>query len=569
MMIYPCMLIFFHLFMWTKISQYRNVIQKYKDQFLLSFLMMLSINLLFFLYFSMEDTIYFWDYAGFWTKTMDYLSILDLQGTRAAISTLYQSMLYSEHSYLLCLFLTLPMKLFGKSFFVYTLSVLNLFVIPFMLNMLILMTALFEKYQMKIRVGKIGIVLVLFFPIYAVLLKGYADAAGLLFIVFLLIIEFLAYDDSWIFNALCTVNCFILIFLRRWYLFWVVAYFASKIIVSLFSKDIHVIKKTILRVLNIGVPLFLIFLLFFRPYLVALFNNDLATAYSAYKIDGFMNELIHNIHFYGLIIWVIALLGAIKGFVMMKRESLFMISILVITVFLFTRIQSMDEHHFHLLNTSVLFFVAIALHWDFKLSSLLIPLLVINLLHCLSFWNESKIHQIGNILFSHVSKVPEVLQEKQELISLAETIDQLCENGSYAYFSSSSLKFNADVLRNALLPEKRNAVPNLVNTSDVDLRDGFPRAFESIDYLITADPVQYHMMNPKDQSINALINNAVQNIDVVSKHYQLIESRWIGEVNIKIYKKSSNLDKDAKQYFVSEVLELYPGREDLLHGINE
>ena len=58
------------------------------------------------------------------------------------------------------------------------------------------------------------------------------------------------------------------------------------------------------------------------------------------------------------------------------------------------------------------------------------------------------------------------------------------------YFLASSGEYNSAVLNGIYLPEKHNALQNLIGTRDIDLRDGFPIDFFDADYVVVTDPIQ-------------------------------------------------------------------------------
>lgn len=563
LLVYPAVLVLSFIYLYKRIDDYRDIVNKnVKTLLVFVFAVFVIGNLAIILYFSIEDCIYFWDYSGFWTKTIDYLSFIKLTGLRNSLNELYVSMNNYEHSYLLCLFLSLPMRIFGETFSVFVMSVFNMFVIPIAINLYIIIKRLIPNTKNIIIYLTIG----LFLPLYSVLFKGYADVAGLFFITSLIIsVTFIKSDNLGFVDILfIAVNCFILIFLRRWYLFWIIAFFA------VFGFIAIVIEKSLKKILILfcsGLLLLSVVSLFFRPYLFRLLTNNMSVAYSAYKIDGVINEIISYIHFYGLFSIVLCIIGVALSIYNKNKQMICFGMLMLVIIVMFSFIQSFDEHHFHLINISVLIYIAYAISlFDKKIQLIVIILMLINFVH--PFLKNNLIHSFLNIIFTNTDRQPVVLTYKNDLEDFVDYISSICSDNEYIYFASSSLEFNADVLRNIKLPYVRNAVPNMINTSDVDLRDGFPKNFKYITYVITVNPTQYHMRDINDQYINYLINDAVQNVESISKYYKEIHKTNIDGKEFKIYKRINDLDNDAIEYFRTKITERYPNNPELLNGID-
>lgn len=565
---YPVFLILVHVYLYFKLENYKNAIRINRKFLVKSMIgIIILLNFLVLLFFVFENTIYFWDYSGFWTRTIDYINIIDNNGVKVSLQTLLQSMNYDEHSYLLCLFLSFPMKLLNFDFLTFILSILNLFVIPVILNTYLLMCILFEKANIYFNRYAIMIGIVCFVPLYFTMLYGYADVAGLLFIAFILITFFSCKIEN--FNLLDILfvvgNLLILIFLRRWYLFWVISFFIATAVFAVKTLNKELIIKSLTRLFFIGLILLFMFLTIFKPYLAMLLGNNLNKAYSAYRNDIFY-DLVNYFKFYGLFFIALCILSIKNKKNVSDIQFLLLLSVTVIIIFY--SIQSMDQHHLHLLNYQflILSLIGIQILLELKYKNVVLVLLALNFIHAFNPIDLKYIHSFNNIFFTNVSRTPTKLIIKDDLIDLALTINNLAVDEQYAYFSASSKQYNADILRNCQLPYKRNAVPNLVNTSDVDLRDGFPQNFFKINYVITANPTQYHL-DKEDQYINYLINDAIQNVDIVSENYRLIEIKTIGEVEIKIYERIKDYSIEAKDYFVNKIAEKYSQYSELINGI--
>ena len=77
-----------------------------------------------------ENFIPFWDWAGYYKKTIELLSILNNEGFQVTVAKIYNSMLYNDYSYFAETFLLLPIRLIGTTYPRYIIAVLNFFIIP-------------------------------------------------------------------------------------------------------------------------------------------------------------------------------------------------------------------------------------------------------------------------------------------------------------------------------------------------------------------------------------------------------------------------------------------------------
>ena len=142
---------------------------------------------------------------------------------------------------------------------------------------------------------------------------------------------------------------FMMIFLRRWYLFTLVAIYIVYFIKFLirFKKDIF--KKDadlgFVKIVSSGIILLLVILIFFRPFLGMVLGNSFSEAYSFYNHDG---KLISLINFYSWITIMVSIYGICTLIKERNHNIIVYISVLIlIPLTLFWRIQSMEYHHYY------------------------------------------------------------------------------------------------------------------------------------------------------------------------------------------------------------------------------
>jgi len=130
---------------------------------------------------------------------------------------------------------------------------------------------------------------------------------------------------------------------------------------------------------------------------------------------------------------------------------------------------------------------------------------------------------------------------------------------------ASSESLNDDILKCSLLPRSKNAVNNMLGTSHVDKRDGFPNNLLVAKYIVVTDPVQVHL-GVEDQRVIEYFTNEI--LSGQAQNLKRIESFEIKEgLTAHIYERMGGfsvefLDK-AKNYFLAE----YPNTTSL-HNVD-
>ena len=74
-----------------------------------------------------------------------------------------------------------------------------------------------------------------------------------------------------------------------------------------------------------------------------------------------------------------------------------------------------------------------------------------------------------------------------------------------------SVILNSAILQNACKfdPKRRLFCDRILQTNDVDKRDGFPRQFLDATYLVVASPTQYHLRADDQRVIGVLVREVM------------------------------------------------------------
>ena len=551
--IYPMILILCFILIWCK-EKYRNIIKEnYKKIAVITIIFMVLLLVGMAIYFSVEDTIYVYDYAGHWKRAL-IVRDLFLKDPLNVLPRVYDSMLYDDYSLLPGLFQIIPL-IFGTSYSYFSITSVVLFLTPSIALFQILYLSYFEG-----KLFSLSLAIISFFPIYINSFYGKIDVVGLFFVfmcVGLIILpEFEEID--FVDNLSMNLFGFLMIFLRRWYLYSLVglyiAYFIKYLVYIKFTLNKENFKKFI-KILFSGILLLVVILAYFYPFFSMVINNNYSEAYEIYDRSGKFIELIN---FYSVVIFSIFVYGLYKSYREKKNiEIIYLFStISIISIFLFWGVQSMEYHHYNMINGFLLFFYAYGI--ENLINQNLYAKLAVSIVLLFQVVNVFLYNGLNVPFFTNVKKIPEIRGDKQDIVDFSNYLKEITTNkGEFAYLASSTYYFNDDLLRNAILPDLRS--PEII-TAVFDLRDGFPKNLQYVKYIITIDPILY---TDKDyQHIYDIITNALLSEGKVKELYRISKELNISGLNITIYEKIGEWSQEVKEYFYEEMLRYYPDKED-------
>lgn len=557
--IYPLILLLSFLYLYHK-NNYKIAIKKHFKHILINTLVFAFIgSISIYIFFKFEDTIYSYDYAGHWVRSLE-LNKLFFENPKEILNVVYNSMNYHDYSYLPALF-GLGLSFFNSSYGYFCLMIFNYFLIPTITLLQIIYFTYTDKYPYLPLVS-----FIIFYPLYLTIFYGEVDCIGLFFILMIYMIIFIPkFGDIKISDfLLVNVYAFCAIFLRRWYLYPVVA-----IYLCLFIKYLHyycfkpIGKNALidfLKIVSSGLIMLLAILIFFYPFFDRVIHGNLAEAYAFYDRDG---KLISLINFYSPLILIISIYALIKLFINKKSLEAITIALLIsIPTILFWNIQSFEYHHYFITTLPIVILFGYGL-WNvlnisdkfFKLS--LLALLFIQ--SCFVFAFPSNTMPI----FTNVRKRPQVLEYKQDVVDFSYYLKSiLIEDWQSAYIASGNSIINDSLIRNAILPDLD--MPQ-IDFATLDLRDGFPKDIEYIQYIVTFDPILYS--DQEYQHIFEVLSNAIWNEPLFKNTYNLIHETKIDDINVRVYEKISDITPEMKQYFYDQMISFYPDHEDFFKYI--
>ncbi|MCX5868113.1 MAG: hypothetical protein NT009_11685 [Proteobacteria bacterium] len=345
-----------------------------RKNYLLIFLVYLSLNLFVYYFIRQERFIYFWDSANYWDKYQD-ISNLFKNNFILAAKTLIHSIRHDDYN-LLPVFFLIPFNfLFGNQRLAYISSILNIYALPTAISFMILLAIIISKPHDKrlFTVSSITFLTVMFFPqFFYPILFGYPDVIGVLIINIILFIYLKNPIEKQDFLTLVVTGFFLafLIMLRRWYAYWVVSFFISLVIerlIFLFREHRFKIKYYLPSAKNIVVICAVSVISFFSiaaPIAKRMLFTNYADIYSAYKESRMATQaFMEFLSYFGLFSIFFFLLGFIQSAVSVKtrRFSLFLLIQFIITFLLFSRTQDFGIHHCYLLIPTMIIFISFSI----------------------------------------------------------------------------------------------------------------------------------------------------------------------------------------------------------------
>ena len=302
-----------------------------------------------------RNYIYFDDHVVYYNQQLELRNVFSISPAKGFYAIL-SSCWFSDYSYFINVILDLPFFLSSGSNDIFVICYVIFMIIPsyFAGNIFIFDFSKELAYTKRLLFILLSNLLFVTFPLFHMAsILGMPDVFGLFF-VFLIMTELFNYDYN-LFSFRKTFSISVLIILliitRRWYLFWVLGFVSSVILVEvLFSivKCDHKEKKRVfLNNIKTLCAILSIIIIPLIPFIYkTLFVRNYSNEYTAWYIGGFPYEIYNQIGYLGILLSVVLLVGLIYGLINDKLRIRTIVSTLglFISIFAFTRIQNMGKH---------------------------------------------------------------------------------------------------------------------------------------------------------------------------------------------------------------------------------
>lgn len=531
--------------------------------------------------------IYYWDYGGYWRISIQRMEYLFSHNYLDSMVSFFVSVNQDDYNCFLPSVIAPALKIFGYEFPTYVLINHVLFLLP-----AVLVQALCVG---KLAVGSgrkqggifvIALAAGMMFPAnYYAMYLGYIDVGILLPIsaaMYLLIgFDFEKIDvsrDASLGLVLVTVwIC------RRYAAFFIIGFVAALVVracVLLWkNRTLRTLGRVAAHFGAIGGVSVGVLLVFFNRFFLHALSIDYGEMYSAYDAPFF--EKLHGLAnaFGAVTLITVVFAGSLCVVIRRNRlEFASLMTLMVVETAAFWQTQAMGVHHRMLVNVPL--FLCCMLVWTFPAGKGCGPqswkgivengaaalcALALTANFCSAMLPLPLPGSTGGFFSERYQ--PLRRGDINQLEELAEYLNgETAGTEKKIYIAASGTVLNHDILRRLHAPESMNAVPNMLVTSDVDLRDGFQPAFLDAEYVVATAPIQLHLAS--GQEVVRYPAELIQDeTSYMGRHFQEVRRFELdGGVTAKVYRKASNWEQSdleqMKEYFNG----LYPGHEDIFGG---
>lgn len=524
-----------------------------------------------------ENYIRFWDQSAYWKRTINFMNALYADPLDAIHWTWY-TINHADYNLLISLFLSFPMKLTGISFLSFILWAWNLFSVP---SILVL-----ELILKKIRPGYfLGCLEVVLTPMLLIIIvEGFGDSLALLFAVLALALMtdgkyYEEFDAGLCFLVFSTVMGAMVS--RRYFGPFGVGYVAAVLLSYFGAKEkepVEFFKNLICTGLFTAAGMLLC-----HGYVEMSLFIDHSLQYTAYRTGGIAENFVMAMESFGGAVLVLAALGLwqMLSNPKLKRYGLFLTVQVVVTSVAIFYILDLYIQVYYVIIPAVTMPALIGLQYLLERRNRLGVMVAAALLafQFLNSFLDFRLPVPVSYLCSSQIRKPQVRHDLDQIGQLVTDLNELLGNeegqvlwsqstsgsGKTVYCIASSDTLNFEVLRHYELPEKLESIPGLLGTYDVDLRDGFPKSFLSADYLVVTDPTQYHLLKDGQRTV-VLLNEEILNGGPLSEHFRQIKSYSLDNgVMAYLYERTAPYEEEDILYIREMFDQYYEDFPEIFH----
>lgn len=550
---------------------------------LLFFVAILALlNIFVFYYIKQEYYIYTTDFMGYWGKSIQFTSLLG-KNVFSALDWMYQSIRTSDYGNL-PVFLIWPFNaIFGESRFIYIASILNVyFTLAFAAfygayKTMLPSTARASAYLTAMVIG----LFVLYPPIFPAVLRGYVDIGGLaiVFLVLYLTLRKPILDQKYREMAIIGLSLALLILFRRWYFIWVVGYFiavAVDVLIASFPLgkfSVHNAWVSLSKAFLAGITFLGASALIAWPLLKRMIFTNYGDEYKAYDTTGtFFQEIAFFFSRLGLLYFLLFVASVAYLFISSdwrrKKTVLFLSVQLLSSWVLFVRIQDFGVHHFYILAPAILLLTAVFLSemfQRFSQSRVFIGVAAAGFA-CLIiqfFFIYSPAFGFLNAMIPVMPKryFPLVRNNISQIIAMKNGMEDIVTSKTDKIYilsarnSSLSINLLKDLKRS--LNEDVAFENQILNSTSIDGRDGFPNQLFQAKYVVVLDPVGNVAV---DQNINFILHDIFMNNTGMARSYSKIDRSFDlgGKNTAYVFVRDSLFYQEDIDALSAQIRAMYP-----------
>lgn len=529
----------------------------------ISLLIIVTVGVLFFfLFFNYERDIKVYDNSTYWIRVLESREL----GAESLTSLLGNTInsLHTDYTYVAAVPLVPLSYIFGIEYAGYTFSIFLLYCVPACFLLALYAMRLIHKVRGKAPSVVSFILCLVFGAIFPSMLwpilNGYLDVCGVLIIALMLnvTLNFNGSTFSWKHILTLSALSMLLIFMRRWYAYYLVGFFIAMgvdVFLSMWRKRAFsgiALRNFIFTILLVSGISSIVILILNRSVFAAFLTVDYLSAYVMAKTMTWWENLWQMVQNWGLLWLFVAFFGA-GILVKDKQTRLYGIRLIVASVVafaLFSMVQNLDMHHFYLVTPAILifsyifcdatvrfmqtqkgpvFFVSLAAVGIINFSVAFMP--VFQGLYTTLLPFTTTVQQYPKV-FAYYDTTKEIIAKLHEEIE---------DDASLVYVVGSTENLSSELLKRAELPAVIDSAPFAVYTHISDTRDGFPSHLFLADYVLVNDPFVASYENV--QQVNYQVYDMLLNDPAVSEYYELQQSFKEGKQSVLLFKRILPIDK--------------------------
>lgn len=272
------------------------------------------------------------------------------------VSNLAENLLTADYKMFMNLFVSLPYLLLPRTINMFMVSYALTCFVPMWTALLMVAKKLLGVLAPRVSDPRRGIyyglcmgAMVLWPMFLWPATHGMPDAFGLTFaaVILLLCADYRFDKLDWPRLAALFVATFALILTRRWYMFWVVAFYLCYSVAVLAGASRRgAFRKVLGNLLRFGLPSVAVIVVVLLPTFRTILTTDYADIYGAYYGGGFVENCLGQLKTQGALWLLVCLAGLVV--VLRRRETRIPAVVTVLTsalaMVLFTRTQSLGDH---------------------------------------------------------------------------------------------------------------------------------------------------------------------------------------------------------------------------------
>jgi len=537
-----------------------------------------------------EHTIYSHDSIGYWNQSI-YVSKAFAVRPLSMFREIWLNARNEEYPLLTVVPLVISAS-FGYSRLWYILSIVNIFALPSVFLFVILMRKWLkmawsglpivqpENFRSPVAWSITvvpALITIVFDPNYwRPIVNGMPDVGGTILLFLILALSLPHLIQARIRNELLIgVLFFPLAIFRRWYLFWIVGYFAARLIVialaALRSRNIRLwLGETVKLSLSILVFASCISLLAWPVVERALIPNY-SSLYVAWQLPNFTwtLALIDTMRHFGLLLLLLPVGGVVLSFFnpRLRLPALFLILQFLIIWFTFRRTQNFGYHHYYLLLPTLLlftgyFFSSLSRKVRFPSMMHLVYAFILLALCLLTFYQDLADFRYKILPWPPRNYYPQVRNDIPEIQRLYSTLSILTDGTSekiYTLTAGGTLNFAHLKYLPVSFPEFPDASNHYLGTQDMDARDGFPSSLFTARYVIVASPLIYHSLPQYSQTLIIPAESILQGSGLGRAFRRLpYEFMIAGPRKVYIYQRTRNITRAEAMELSDALRAKYP-----------